>query len=79
MTTTLEKAKRATAGKPVARTIRLAQEDDFRELSYFTLCCIADATMYGNPIKAIPGLGQVWEVDVDNLGNFMKIRQIPQG
>ena len=70
MTTTfLDNVYARAKGRPVARTITIKTDADVRPLSYYTICALADWRF--NPF-AIEASGEVWALDVDANGNFLR-------
>lgn len=73
MTSTfLAKVQREAAERSVAHTHVLRTAEDMRGLSYYTLCALADTMGAVDPTRAIPARGEVWALDVDALGNFVR-------
>jgi hypothetical protein len=69
MTTFLEQVLKNAEGKIVADTIKVRSATDLRQLSYYTVCAIAD-TFSCNPFGRIQ-FGAGWDVSVDDHGNFL--------
>jgi hypothetical protein len=55
--------------------VDVATEQDFRRLSYYTLCRLQDTTAYADPIRGLPGAIARGEyrgrLTLDTLGNFI--------
>ena len=76
MTTTfLAKVHRDAPSRTVAETRTLRTRADFDGLSYYTLCALADTAHIADP-RYLPERGEVWVIDLDALGNFVRAESL---
>jgi hypothetical protein len=57
------------------QTVTLDTRDSLLALSFYSLCRLADITMYADPIAAIPSKREVWTATLDSLGNLLSAKQ----
>jgi hypothetical protein len=57
------------------QTVTLDTRDSLLALSFYSLCRLADITLYADPIAAIPSKREVWTATLDSLGNLLSAKQ----
>jgi len=57
------------------QTVTLDTRDSLLALSFYSLCRLADITMYADPIAAIPSKREVWTATLDSLGNLLSAKK----